>query len=366
MENSKPRVLIVASIYPPDPGGPALHANKQFEYFDRMGFKVGLVVLSWYKKWPIGLRHLIFFFKILAKIWRYDLVYMHDAVGAGLPALIAAKIFRKRSIVRIGGDLAWERKVDRNKTDLSMNEWYTAGYNFNDRFYKLSRWLLRRVNKIVVPSPLLSNLYERYYGIGPEKVQVIPNPIPEITKNLIVNQKRTIVYASRLVAYKNLRFVLRVLSKIFPLNNDIKFIIMGDGPEKASLIKFAKTLKIEGQVVFTGLVDQSKVFEETAICLFTIGPALTEFNPNYILQSLSFGKPFLISKENGFPFEVPDGFLFDPRDESELESRINSFLTVDGYTKALNQARSIDFKMSWDDVMISNLNLIRQLLNGQK
>ncbi|MHB1330551.1 MAG: glycosyltransferase family 4 protein [Minisyncoccota bacterium] len=361
MANSKLSVLIAAGIYPPDPGGPALHAQKQFEWFRSQGLEVRLVVLFHYRKWPMGLRHFFYFLKIVRNIFKCDIVYAHDAIGAGIPALLAARIFRKKFIVRVGGDVAWERKAESGQTNLSMNEWYKEGKNLNDVYYRLSRWLLWQADKIVVTSQLLSDLYEKYYGVSPEKVVVVVNPVPEIRENVITSKGDTIVYASRLVAYKNLEFVLRVLSKIFKSNKDLKFIIMGDGPERKNLEDLSKALGIKESVVFKGSVSQSSVMNETANCLFAIAPALTEFNPNYILQAISFSKPFLVNKENGFSFEVPNDFTFDPRNEQELEQRILNLIDERGYTKAQELAKNINFKMTWNEVLNANLDLVKSI-----
>lgn len=361
MASSKPRILIAAGIYPPDAGGPAVHAKAQYEGFPKFGIETGLVAFAHYRKWPRGIRHLLYFCALLLKIPKYDIIYAHDAVGVGIPAFIAARIFGKKFMVRIGGDVAWELHVE--EVGLSMREWYEKGLNLNDRMFKLSRWLMRRADLIVVIGESLKNLYINYYGINPSKIKVIINPLPEI-ENIPIKEEKSMIFASRLTSYKNLPAVLRALSKVVSENKDFKFIIMGDGPDKDKLRVLSKNLNLESNVIFAGSVPLREVMERTASSLFTIAPALTEFNPNYVLQGIAFGKPFLISRENDLPFEVPEEFLIDPRNESEVYHHINWLLTPDGYSKAKDLAKSLKFKMSWDDNLMGNIEAIKSLLKG--
>lgn len=356
------KILIVASIFPPDPGGPALHAKKQFEGFPEIGFQTGLVALAHYRKWPIGIRHILFFLKLIKVTRNYNLVYVHDSVGAGFPAFFAARFYNKKIIVRVGGDLSWEREAERNKTNLSMYEWYESGdYRFNI-YYVLSKFLLKRVNGIIVPSKNLLEVYTKYYSISVNKIILIPNPFSNLgpINNLVA--ERSIVYASRLVSYKNLSFVLKVIKNLLNKYSDLKFVILGDGPEASKLMNLSKELSIDHQVIFKGIQSQEVVMKEISKSLFTIAPALTEFNPNYVLQGISLGKPFLISKENGFSFTIPNSFIFDPRSELDLKEHLDNLLNKNNYIEAVNKVKEINFQFDWHENLQANANFIQKIL----
>ncbi len=358
MASSKPRVLIAAGIYPPDPGGPAVHAKAQFEGFPELGVKTRLVAFSHYRKWPKVVRHMFYFFALLSKAPGCDVVYAHDAISAGIPAMWTKQVYKKKLILRIGGDVAWERSGELQ--GLSMIEWYEQGFYKDNKFFKLSQKVLQGADVIIVVSALLTDIYTKYYGVNPLKIKVIANPVPEVSGRE-TKIENNIVYASRLVSYKNLELVLKVLAKVFPAHPELKFIIMGDGPERKKLEAITKDLNIGSQVVFTGTVPQSQVLEETSSCLFTLAPALTEFNPNYVLQGISLGKPTIISRENGLPFSVPTEFSFSARDEAGLESCIMTILDPGGYQKAIEWVRSLNFKMGWSDNLKANVEAIKSL-----
>ena len=352
------KILIAAGIYPPDAGGPATHARTQYEGFPRTGVETELVVFAHYRKFPRWIRHLFFFIALFRKSLKSDVIYAHDAWGVGFPAWFAACLTWNKLVLRIGGDMAWERHASSN---VSMKEWYESGAYKRDKMFKLSRFVLKQADLVVVITPILRDLYTKYYGVDGRKIQIILNPIPERRENNVEPQD-SIIFASRLTHYKNLKIVLRALAKVFPLHPSLKFVIMGDGPERESLKSEVKSLKLENNVVLTGAVSLEEVLEKTASCLFTIAPALTEFNPNYVLQGVAYGKPFLISRENGLPFEIPDELLINPRDEHDIAQKISNLLEKEHYQKALEYVKSIDLKMTWDQNLAENLAQIKGII----
>lgn len=354
------RVLIAASTYPPDPGGPSIHAKAQYEWLKEQGLNPDLVALAFYRNWPHGVRHLLYAKKLYALAKHFDVVYAYDAVGSGIPAFMAARFRGKKFVVRVGGDVAWERKAEKGETRLSLMEWYERGEHKKNLMFLLSRWLLKRADAIIVPSPLLAQLYRKQYCVPMQKITIVSNPVPKAQAEL-AEQEKTIVFASRLVAYKNLFLVLKAFKATSSQFPDVNLLIMGDGPERGRLEDLSRKIGIEKRVLFTGSVSQDEVIKRTARCLFVIAPALTEFNPNYVLQAIAFKKPFLISKENGLPFSPPEELQFDPRDQSELESRLEYLLSREGYREARKKVEVLTAGGSWEDVMMANMKVIESV-----
>ncbi len=353
------KILLAANIYPPDTGGPALHAEKQWEWFNQQGVETSVLALAHFRKWPKFIRHWLYLFALGIKSFGKDVIYAHDAVGSGLPAAMVAKFLGKKLVIRVGGDLAWERSAD--SSNLSLEDWYKSGSHTENRFYKLSLWPLRRADRIIVPTPILVSIYEKYYKIPASKLVMVPNPLPEVSLKS-VREEQKIVFASRLVAYKNLNLVLEALTQVFPTHQDLKFVVMGDGPERGNLEHMVKELGISQQVIFKGLVSQDTVLEETASCLFTLAPGVTEFNPNYVLQGLSYGKPFLISRGHGLPFPSPEMLTFDYGDRGDLVSKINQLLTPEGYEAAIEFVNNLNYKVTWEDNLKANLQVLQQVI----
>ncbi len=90
------KILICTGIYPPDIGGPAYYAKELNDEFLRQEHHAKVLAYKLEKRLPTGIRHLFYFFRILFVVLKIDLIISLDTFSVGLPAVLAAKIFRKK------------------------------------------------------------------------------------------------------------------------------------------------------------------------------------------------------------------------------------------------------------------------------
>ena len=174
----------------------------------------------------------------------------------------------------------------------------------------------------------------------------------------------TIIFASRLVAYKNLPFVFNAIASIKARRlrpEGAVFTVMGSGPEEQNLLALRRTLGLENEVSMLGSVTEERVRQETENCALALAPALTEFSPNYVLRALALGKPLLVSKENGLSFKLPENFVFEAQDTNDFETKI---LWLLGHPKeAKSLVKAIHNLPKWQDVILSNVELVKNTLS---
>jgi len=355
-------VVIAASIYPPDSGGPALHAKKYFEEFSERGYDTHVIALSSYRRFPMGIRHFLYFVRLFVRTVGADVVYAMDPLGVGVVAMYVSRFARVKLMVRSGGDVVWERAAEKGDTTLPMMQYYISGAFRKNKRYPTCKKVLSAASIVVVPSELLALVYRDYYAVPEQKFALIPNPLPRVnTARATYPGDRSIVFASRLVAYKNLDFVLRSFAAVYPRIAPAKLVVLGDGPEKQRLMKASVRYGIKDSVEFAGNVTENEVLHRAESCSIGLAAAFTEFNPNFIMQCLALGKPFLMSRENGMPFRVPDMMLFDPRNREEFERKLETIMSPTGYASARNALCVIGFEMSWDDVLAAHDQLFGEL-----
>jgi len=135
--------------------------------------------------------------------------------------------------------------------------------------------------------------------------------------------------------------------------------MIGEGPDKDKLEKKIKELSSSGHVEMIPKLAQEKLFEYIQSSWFGVGPALTEFNPNFILECLSLGRPVLLSRENGLSVKLPEEFLFDPQNEKEFIEKMEQMFSVDFYGDALNIVRKFDLSQNWERVTRAHLEIIK-------
>lgn len=51
------------------------------------------------------------------------------------------------------------------------------------------------------------------------------------------------------------------MSRLYIMDNSIKLLIVGDGPNKNNLIEMVKKLKLENNVVFTGMINPKDIYK---------------------------------------------------------------------------------------------------------
>lgn len=363
------RILIATGIYPPDIGGPALHVKKLAEAMRNRGWEVKIitygekqssevVVIS--RRIPFGLRHLIYFWRCFWLSIGCDLIYAQDTTAAGLPAFLTAKFLGKKFFIRIGGDLLWERAVEGKKRFLSLNEYYKNSFHLTDwrLMFPLIKYILQHSKKVIVPADLLKRIYIDFYDVKPEKLEVILNPIVADGIFGAHNYNETILFAGRFVAYKNLKFLMKVFDKVRQEIKKGKLVLIGDGPEKGELKKFSDTLISRHYIEILPPISREELLKKINSVNICVGPALTEFNPNFILDCLSMGRVTLLSKENGLTIHLPEELLFDPKNENELAEKIKKLLRPEVHRDLSAKISKILLKRDWEEVAEENMKIL--------
>jgi glycosyltransferase involved in cell wall biosynthesis len=206
----------------------------------------------------------------------------------------------------------------------------------------IDRWCLRKARHIVTVSNFSKNFLIGY-GIKPEIIEVIYNGIDiedlvekirgiDLRKELCLDGDEKIVcYIGRIVKWKNLDFLIKAIPKVKEnYEGKVRFLFVGDTPErdmaeedyKGALLRLAKELGAEGEIMFTGrredVVDILKNIDIFAL------PSHLETFPMSVLEAMGMGRPVVAIKVGGIPELVTSetGILVEPGD-------------LDGFTKAI-------------------------------
>lgn len=162
------------------------------------------------------------------------------------------------------------------------------------------------------------------FKIDEQKVRVVYNGIgsEKLKKGLQVKKEvhdeLKIVYIGRLVKLKGVHQLLNVFAEL-----DDKYLIyleiIGDGPERISLEKEAKNLKIENKICFRGFQDDVTPYLVDADIF--VYPSKTEIFGISIVEALAFRNICVANNVGGIPEIIKDGE--------------NGFLNLENTTKGL-------------------------------
>ncbi|MFQ5662167.1 MAG: glycosyltransferase, partial [Candidatus Paceibacteria bacterium] len=177
-------ILIATGIFPPDIGGPATYSKLLLDELPKNGFNVKVLSFGEVRRLPKFIRHIFYFFKILNRGKNADIIFAQDPVSVGFPSAIAAKILRKKFLLKIVGDYAWEqyqqsRALSKfsisNSQFTTLEEFQGGKYDFKTEVRrKVERWTAKEAVKIIVPSKYLKKIVSMW-GISGENIDVVNN-----------------------------------------------------------------------------------------------------------------------------------------------------------------------------------------------
>jgi glycosyltransferase involved in cell wall biosynthesis len=385
------RLLIATGIYPPDIGGPATYAAQLFEHLPKRGIEVKVAtyadekvksqkskvktttqnskILSVSRSIPKGLRHLLYFSKVLRHGWKADVIYALDTVSAGLPAAIAAKILRKPFVVKVVGDYAWEqwqvKTQNAKRKSGKINDFIAGapsrrragdGQNYNSKFKTIEefqnerqdfftemrrliqKWVVRNAHVVITPSEYLKNIIAGW-GIAREKIKVIPNavivpealPSKEEARSRLGLEGVILLSAGRLVPWKGFRALIAMMAQIKNEVPEARLLIIGSGPEEEPLKAYVRDNELEGRVSFIGSVPRDTLWAYLAAGdIFLLNTAYEGFS-HQLIEAMSAGIPVVTTAVGGNPEIIEDGIegLLVPYNDAETLRRRIVFLLQD-------------------------------------
>ena len=325
------RILIATGIYPPDSGGPANYSKQLNDELGKLGHDTSVATYKTEKKLPTGIRHLWFMFKIIPKVARAELVIFLDPFSVGLPGFIIAKLFRKKMIMRTGGDFVWELYVERTGKKVLLSEFYEPLPSDLSKKEKFLFWWIRKflhgLDAIIFSTPFQRDIFIKGYDLDRGKTSIIENYYgPRPKQEYKEPKKKTYLWAGRRIVFKNLPLLKEAFTK---------------AKEKDSSI----------ELVLSEQITRDELLEKMREAYVIIYPSLTEISPNFILESIMLGKPFISTRDVGFYNRIKDvGVFFDPKSVEDLSEKILYLANDDNYQKQIEKMGNFNHVHTYADI----------------
>jgi PEP-CTERM/exosortase A-associated glycosyltransferase len=183
-------------------------------------------------------------------------------------------------------------------------------------------------------------------GIPDQKITVIPNAVdierfPVITEKesallsqLKLNDKTVLGFIGSFYAYEGLVFLVRSLSDYLKSNPNVVLLLVGGGPEDASIKQLVANLGLGEQVILTGRVPHTEVNRYYSLVDIFIYPRhrmrLTDLvTPLKPLEAMAQGKLVIASDVGGHKELIQDGYngrLFEADSRDSLVSAVDTMI----------------------------------------
>ena len=212
---------------------------------------------------------------------------------------------------------------------------------FAKYYAKFMMWLaIKKSSKILTVSENTKKDLIRIFKVKSEKIEVILNGVGEefvkkdkeklkylYDKFGIPKDKKILMYVGNLKPHKNLERLLEAYSKTDNMNETC-LLLVGKAFEKYNVLEDKeKQLKIEKNVIHTGIVLNEELVDLYNLADLFIFPSLYEGFGLPILEALSCGTPVICSNTSSMP-EVGGNFVdyFNPYSIDETTKKIEDNL----------------------------------------
>ncbi len=330
------RVLVATGLYPPEIGGPATYAKLLEDGLPGEGIEVVVVTFRDARSYPKLVRHLVYFWMVFRASRSADCIFALDPMSVGVPALLAAIVRRKRFVLKVVGDYAWEQATQRFGFAGTLEEFQSAEVSLiAHAFRSTERFVARNAERIIVPSQYLANIVLTW-GVHEQVVVVIPNGVSvgdvgkkETIRGVLHFSGHLLMSVGRLVPWKGFDVLINVFATLCKKYPDLTLMIVGTGPLLESLQSTVNRLQLSEKVIFAGSVDHDALLRYLkAADVFVLNTSYEGLS-HLILETMAVGTPVVTTAVGGNPEVIADGvsgYLVQPDDARALTSRIEKLL----------------------------------------
>ena len=207
------------------------------------------------------------------------------------------------------------------------------GYNYSLKEELLLKLANRYPRRWLANSQAVADTISRLEAIDRSRFDVIYNgveiPAPDTAgTTAAVTPSQTVIIVANLRPVKAVDTLIRAAAVVVKSIPNVRFAIVGDGPQRTSLSKLAAELSLTGQIDFMGSTSDARSTLRGA----TIGvlTSTSEGFSNAILEYMCAGLPVVATNIGGNREAVIDGetgFLITPSDHVMLADRLVHLLT---------------------------------------
>lgn len=296
---------------------------------------------------------------------QFDICHAHDWLAA--PALINIKHNHNRTCV----------------FTVHSTEFGRCGNNVyggqSARIRAIEAEAIGLANRVIGVSGVLCDEIKGHYDFDWEKLRCVYNginclrydgnlwdPAEVRSKYGVGPMDPMVLFVGRMATQKGPDILVEAIPSVLAARPDAKFVLVGDGYMKDSLIARVHEMGVAASVCFTGkmsgqpLVDLFKATDIVAI------PSRNEPFGIVTLEAWAANKPVVVTKSGGpreFVWHDNDGYLVDTSSDGVAWGICNAFANFEHATYMGERGRvKAAFQFSWDNIAENTNNVYDELL----
>lgn len=268
----------------------------------------------------------------LAEEVEHDIIHAHDWLT--VLAALEAKRHRHKPVVL---------HIHALETDR-------GGLWVDKRIFAIEKYGMEQADQIIAVSQFTKNNIVKYYGIAPEKINVVHNGIycdEEKIDPLAKKDKphEMVLFLGRITQQKGPYFFIEVAKRVLEEKPDVQFVLAGNGDLLIDMIERVASLRIGKNVHFTGFLQGKEVGDIYKLADVYVMPSVSEPFGLSALEALSYNVPAIISKQSGVSEVLRHVLVADFWDTEEMAAKILALLKYQALRKTSLAHASEDLQM---------------------
>jgi glycogen synthase len=306
-----------------------------------------------------------------------DLMHVHSPVLNALPALWA----RRRARIPVVYEMraSWEDAAVDHGTTTEGSLRYRASR-------AIESYALKRADQVTtICEGLRGDI--RIRGVADEKITVIPNAVdvadfrfevpadPALRTRLGLDGATVLGFAGSFYHYEGLHLLVEAVARMKPRHPQLRVLLVGGGPQEATLKAQVAAAGLNDCVIFTGRVPHDQVqryYELIDLLAYPRLPnRLTDLvTPLKPLEAMAQGRVLVASDVGGHRELIRDGetgYLCPAGDAAALETAIEVALAARERWPELRLAarRYVERERTWAHSVARYAEVYRRALNGR-
>jgi glycosyltransferase involved in cell wall biosynthesis len=289
----------------------------------------------------------------IAESEEFDVIHAHDWMT--FPAGIAVAARSGKPLV----------------VQVHSTEFDRSGEHVNQYVYDIERHGMHAAARVITVSNYTRNIVVNRYSVPPEKVEVVYNGIdfsdscaagaPQAAP---AGSDKVVLFLGRMTMQKGPEYFLYAAKKVLEKENNVKFVMAGDGDRLYGTIDLAAWLGIGHKVFFTRFLRGADVDRVYQMADLYVMPSVSEPFGIAPLEALQHNVPVLVSKSSGIAEAFHNALKVDFWDIDEMANKIVAVLRHPPPQETLRaNGRKEALRFRWEDSAARVNEVYHRVLN---
>lgn len=236
-------------------------------------------------------------------------------------------------------------------------------------FKKLEQYLARSTDAFVAVAPSVRDELVEIHGVGDkDQYRIIPSGMPELDlegEPLYKSPDPVVGMAARMTSIKGYDFLMEVIPSILKEAPKIKFLLVGDGPQREKIRSKIKALGLQDSILLPGAQEKMGLAYKSMDLL--VIPSKKEGLPTVALEAAMARVPMVGAAIPGIKdllVHEKSGLLYSPGSKEGLKNAVLKLVAEKNLQDSLvKEAKRTVKVISYQEVVNAHIKLYQELLN---